>query len=97
MYWTPAQLIAHHASNGCNLIPGDVLGSGTVSGEAKDARGCLLELTWRGSEPVALVSGETRRFVEDGDIITLRGSCERQGYRRIGFGECSGEVVAAVT
>ena len=96
MYWTPAQLIAHHASNGCNLIPGDVLGSGTVSGEAKDARGCLLELTWRGSEPVALASGETRRFLEDGDIVTLRGSCERQGYRRIGFGECSGEVIAPV-
>ncbi len=96
MYWTPAQLIAHHASNGCNLLPGDVLGSGTVSGDAKDARGCLLELTWRGSEPVALASGETRRFLEDGDIVTLRGSCERPGYRRIGFGECSGEVIAAV-
>ncbi len=96
MYWTPAQLIAHHASNGCNMLPGDVLGSGTVSGEAKDARGCLLELTWRGSEPVTLASGETRRFLEDGDIVTLSGSCERPGYRRIGFGECSGEVIAAV-
>ena len=96
MYWTPAQLIAHHSSNGCNLLPGDVLGSGTVSGDAKDSRGCLLELTWRGSEPIALASGETRRFLEDGDIVTLRGGCERQGYRRIGFGECSGEVVAVV-
>ncbi|HEV8364177.1 MAG TPA: fumarylacetoacetase [Gemmatimonadaceae bacterium] len=96
MYWTAAQLIAHHSSNGCNLLPGDVLGSGTVSGDAKDSRGCLLELTWRGGEPIALASGEARRFLEDGDIVTLRGSCERQGYRRIGFGECSGEVIATV-
>lgn len=96
MYWTPAQLIAHHTGNGCNLMPGDVLGSGTVSGADKDARGCLLELTWRGSEPIVLASGETRRFLEDGDIVTLKGSAERAGYRRIGFGECSGEVVAAV-
>lgn len=95
MYWTPAQLIAHHASNGCNLLPGDLLGSGTVSGDAKDARGCLLELTWRGSEPITLSSGETRRFLEDGDVVTLRASCERAGFRRIGFGECSGEILAA--
>ena len=95
MYWTPAQLITHHASNGCNLLPGDLLGSGTVSGDAKDARGCLLELTWRGTEPITLPSGETRRFLEDGDVVTLRASCERAGFRRIGFGECSGEVLPA--
>ena len=94
MYWTPAQLITHHASNGCNLLPGDLLGSGTVSGDAKDARGCLLELTWRGTEPITLPSGEARRFLEDGDSVTLRASCERAGFRRIGFGECTGEVLA---
>lgn len=97
MYWTPAQIIAHHASNGCNLLPGDLLGSGTVSGDAKESRGCLLELTGRGSEPITLASGESRRFLEDGDIVTLRGSCERDGYRRIGFGECSGEILPAHT
>ncbi len=95
MYWSPAQLIAHHASNGCNLMPGDLLGSGTVSGEAKGERGCLLELTWRGAEPIKLPSGEARGFLEDGDVVTLRGSCERAGFRRIGFGECSGEILPA--
>ena len=92
LYWTPAQMIAHHTSNGCDLQPGDLLGSGTVSGPTKDARGCLLELTWRGSEPLALPSGETRRFLEDGDEVTLRGFCERDGFRRIGFGECRGRI-----
>ncbi|MGH7709747.1 MAG: fumarylacetoacetate hydrolase family protein, partial [Gemmatimonadaceae bacterium] len=95
MYWSPAQLIAHHTSNGCNLVAGDLLGSGTVSGESKDSRGCLLELTWRGSEPLTLPSEETRRFLEDGDIVTLRGFCERSGFRRIGFGECTGEILPA--
>jgi fumarylacetoacetase len=92
LYWTPAQLLAHHTSNGCNLQPGDLLGSGTVSGEAKDARGCLLELTWRGADPVQLPSGETRRFLEDGDEVIMRGACEREGFVRIGFGECRGVV-----
>lgn len=93
LFWTPAQIVTHHASNGCNLMPGDLLGTGTVSGEAKDARGCLLELTWRGTEPIALPSGEVRRFLEDGDEVVMRGWCERQGYRRIGLGECRGIVV----
>jgi fumarylacetoacetase len=79
---------------GCNLQPGDLLGSGTVSGEAKDARGCLLELTWRGTEPVTLPTGETRRFLEDGDEVIMRGSCEREGFRRIGLGECRGIVTS---
>ena len=92
LYWTPAQLLAHHTSNGCNLQPGDLLGSGTVSGEAKDARGCLLELTWRGADPIQLPSGETRRFLEDGDEVIMRGSCERDGFARIGFGECRGVI-----
>jgi fumarylacetoacetase len=92
MYWTLAQLVTHHASNGCNLRPGDLIGSGTVSGETKDSRGCLLELTWRGSEPIRLPTGETRRFLEDGDEVAFRAYCERDGWRRIGFGECSGVV-----
>ena len=93
MYWTPAQMLAHHASNGCNLRPGDMLGSGTVSGLAKDARGCLLEFTWRGTEPLQLPSGETRRFLHDGDDVTLRGFCEGPGLARIGFGECTGRIL----
>ncbi len=95
LYWTPGQLVAHHASNGCNLRSGDLLGSGTVSGEAKESRGCLLERTWRGTEPLALPSGETRRFLEDGDEITLRGFCERPGFARIGLGECRGTITPA--
>ncbi|HEX7828079.1 MAG TPA: fumarylacetoacetase [Thermoanaerobaculia bacterium] len=93
MYWTVAQLVAHHTSNGCNLQPGDLLASGTISGDAKDSRGSLLELAWRGTEPIELPSGETRRFLEDGDEVILRGYCEAEGLPRIGFGECSGVVV----
>ncbi|MGQ9898427.1 MAG: fumarylacetoacetase [Acidobacteriota bacterium] len=96
LYWTPAQMIAHHTSNGCDLQPGDLLGSGTVSGPAKDTRGCLLELTWRGSEPLVLPSGETRRFLEDGDEVILRGFCRREGFRSIGFGECRGRIDSPV-
>jgi fumarylacetoacetase len=92
MYWTVAQLVAHHTSNGCNLQAGDLLASGTISGTTKDSRGCLLELTWRGSEPIELPSGETRRFLENGDEIILRGYCEREGSPRVGFGECRGRV-----
>jgi fumarylacetoacetase len=95
LYWTPAQLLAHHASNGCLLRAGDLLGSGTVSGAAPDARGCLLELTTRGSEPIELPGGESRRFLEDGDEVILRGFCERDGFARIGLGECAGIVLAA--
>ncbi len=95
MYWTLAQMLTHHASNGCNLRPGDLLASGTVSGPTKDARGCLLELTWGGQEPLELPTGETRRFLEDGDEVLLRGYCEREGYVRIGLGECRGTVVTA--
>jgi fumarylacetoacetase len=92
MYWTLAQLIAHHTSNGCNLRPGDLLASGTVSGATPDTRGCLLERTWRGTEPLALPTGELRRFLEDGDEVTMRGWCAREGFRRIGFGEVRGRV-----
>ncbi len=95
MYWTIAQLVAHHASNGCNLRPGDLLASGTVSGPTKESRGCLLERTWKGTEPLSLPSGETRAFLEDGDEVTLRGYCERPGAVRIGFGECRGTIAPA--
>jgi fumarylacetoacetase len=92
LYWTLGQMFAHHTSNGCNLRPGDLFATGTISGSTKDARGCLLELTWRGSEPLTLPTGESRRFLEDEDEVTMRASCERQGAVRIGFGECRGMV-----
>jgi fumarylacetoacetase len=95
VYWTVAQLITHHTSNGCNLRTGDLIGSGTVSGTTKDSRGCLLELTWRGTEPLQLPTGETRRFLEDGDEVIMRGWCEKDGLR-IGFGECRGMVLQAI-
>ena len=93
LYWTPAQLIAHHTSGGCNLNPGDLLGTGTVSGRAKESRGCLLELTMRGRDPIELPGGETRTFLEDGDEVIFTASCQRDGFVRIGFGECFGVVV----
>jgi len=93
-YWTPAQLIAHHTVNGCNLQPGDLLGSGTLSGPRPDQAGSLLELTDGGKKPIALPNGETRTFLEDGDTLILRGWCERPGAARIGLGEVRGTVVA---
>jgi fumarylacetoacetase len=96
MYWTFGQLIAHHASNGCNLRPGDLIGSGTVSGPDHGSRGCLLELTRRGAEPITLPTGEPRAFLADGDEVIFHGWCERDGAVRIGFGECRGEVHAAI-
>jgi fumarylacetoacetase len=93
VYWTFAQMVAHHTSNGCNLQSGDLIGSGTVSGNTKDARGSLIELTWRGTEPLQLPSGETRKFLEDGDEVIFRGYAEREGQARIGFGECRGMIV----
>ncbi len=96
MYWTLAQMLTHHASNGCNLRPGDLLASGTISGASPGSLGCLLEITRRGAEPVALPGGETRGFLEDGDELTLRAYCERPGAVRIGFGECTGTVLPAL-
>lgn len=95
LYWTIGQMLTHHASNGCNLRPGDLLASGTVSGPDKHSRGCLLELTWRGTEPLVLPSGEERRFLEDGDEVIMTGHCMRDGYRRIGLGECRGTITPA--
>lgn len=95
LYWTIGQMLTHHASGGCNLQTGDLLASGTVSGKEKSERGCLLELTWRGTEPIDLPSGEQRRFLEDGDEIIMKGYCEREGFRRIGLGECRGRILPA--
>jgi fumarylacetoacetase len=95
LYWTIAQMLTHHASNGCNLQTGDLMATGTVSGREKHERGCLLELTWRGKEAIELPNGETRRFLEDGDEIIMNGFCEREGFRRIGFGECRGRILPA--
>jgi fumarylacetoacetase len=92
MYWTPVQMLTHHASGGCNLRPGDLIASGTVSGPDKSSRGCLLELTRQGRDPVLLPTGETRRFLEDGDEVVLHGYCEREGFVRVGFGECRGTI-----
>lgn len=95
MYWTIAQMLVHHTSTGCNMRPGDLLGSGTVSGPEDASRGCLLELTWRGQNPVKLPTGEERTFLADGDAVILRGYCEKEGAVRIGFGECRGEILPA--
>jgi fumarylacetoacetase len=94
-YWTVAQMVTHHTSNGCNLQIGDLIGSGTVSGPDKASWGSLLELTARGSEPIALPNGEKRGFVEDGDEIVFRGYCDKPGFRRIGFGECRAVMLPA--
>lgn len=95
LYWTPAQLVAHHTVNGCVLNPGDIFGSGTISGAANASAGCLLEHTLDGSKPLELSNGERRAFLEDGDEVTLRATCNRSGYVSIGFGECRGEVLPA--
>lgn len=95
-YWTIAQMLAHHASNGCNLMPGDLMGSGTVSGPNEGEAGCLLEMTLGGAKAFDLPGGEQRRFLEDGDEVIFRAHCEGAGRPRIGFGECRGVVVAAV-
>ena len=94
MYWTIAQMMAHHTSTGCDLNPGDLMASGTVSGPTEDSRGCLLEMTWRGENPISLPDGTERKFLQDGDEVVIRGWC-RKGDLRIGFGECTGQVLPA--
>ncbi len=94
-YWTPAQLVAHHTVGGCNLQPGDLFGSGTLSGPGPDQAGSMLELTQGGKQPITLPNGETRSFLADGDTLTMRGFCERKSARRIGFGACSATVLPA--
>jgi fumarylacetoacetase len=92
-YWTAAQLVAHHSVNGCNLVSGDLFGTGTLSGPGPDQGGSLLELSQGGKHAITLSNGQTRTFLEDGDSVILRGRCEREGFRRIGFGECRGTVL----
>ena len=94
MYYSAAQQLAHHTTSGCPMNTGDLLGSGTISGPTKDARGSLLELSWGGKEPIA-IEGGTRTFIEDGDTLVLRGACLGDGYT-IGFGDCAGQVQAAL-
>ena len=94
MYWTFAQMLVHHTSNGCDLRPGDLLASGTVSGPEPTARGCLLEITRGGAEPILLPDGTKRTFLEDGDEVRLRAFCQAPGAVRIGFGECRGTLIA---
>ncbi len=96
-YWTLGQLVAHHASNGCNLLPGDLLGTGTQSGPTPEEAGSLLELSHGGKKAILLPNGEARSFLEDGDAVTLRAYCEREGHVRIGFGECAGRVLPALS
>ena len=95
MYWTVAQMVAHHTCNGCNLRPGDLLGSGTISAPDEAGCGSLLETTQGGKRPVRLQSGEERRFLEDGDEVLLRARASREGFVPIGFGECRGAVLPA--
>jgi len=92
-YWTVAQMVAHHTSNGCNLQPGDLLGSGTISGAGPGSAGSMMELTQAGKSPLELPGGEKRSFLEDGDEVIERGGCAREGYAPIGFGEASGRIV----
>ncbi len=105
MYWTIAQMLTHHSSNGCNLRPGDMMASGTISGPERESRGCLMELTWDGDKdnpvpgtrrtPIKLPTGEERKFLADGDQLTITGYCETGSHRRIGFGSCSGVILPA--
>jgi fumarylacetoacetase len=95
LYWTAAQLVTHHSCGGCNLRPGDLFGTGTISGSGEGELGSLLEISAGGRRPVVLASGETRRFLEDGDTVIMRARCHREGFAGIGFGECQGTVVAA--
>ncbi|MEM7186712.1 MAG: fumarylacetoacetate hydrolase family protein, partial [Bacteroidota bacterium] len=96
MYWSMAQQLAHHTSNGCNVRSGDMMGSGTISGPTKDSFGSMLELTWRGQNPIKLSDGTERKFINDHDTVILRGYCQNDAVR-IGFGDCSGKVLPART
>ncbi|XP_015433619.1 PREDICTED: fumarylacetoacetase [Dufourea novaeangliae] len=95
-YWTPQQQLAHHTVTGCNINPGDLMASGTISGESPDSFGSLLELCWKGTRPIPLKDGTKRTFLQDGDEVIIRGYCAGDGYR-IGFGPCSGKLLPAVT
>jgi len=94
MYWTMKQQLAHHCINGCNMRPGDLLGSGTISGPTPDSLGSMIELSWRGTKPVDVGNGQTRKFIQDNDEVQLHGYCQGDGYR-IGFGECKAVLLPA--
>ncbi|KDD73772.1 fumarylacetoacetate hydrolase [Helicosporidium sp. ATCC 50920] len=94
LYWTPAQMLAHHTVTGCNMRPGDLLATGTISNEGDKGAGCLLEATWNGRDPIPLESGGQRTFIQDGDLITMRGHCQGDGFR-VGFGSAAGRLLAA--
>ncbi len=94
LYWSMAQQLAHHAVNGCNMNPGDLLASGTISGPTPDSFGSMLELCWRGERPMSLPNGEERKFIKDGDRITMTGTCQGDGYR-VGFGSVTGTILPA--
>lgn len=96
MYWTAQQQLAHHTVTGCNINPGDLMASGTISGETPDSYGSMLELSWKGTKPVQLKDGTTRKFLQDGDEVTIRGYCTGNGFR-IGFGPCIGKLLPAHT
>ncbi|HEY4371463.1 MAG TPA: fumarylacetoacetase [Burkholderiales bacterium] len=95
-YWTVAQMVAHHTVGGCDLNAGDLFGSGTMSGPGKDQYGSLLELSWGGKNTLMLPNGETRTFLQDGDSVILRAHCQREGYARVGFGDCAGTLLPAI-
>ena len=95
MYWTIAQMLVHHTSTGCNMRPGDLLASGTISGPTEDSRGCLLERTWRGQNPIKLPDGTERKFLQDGDEVTMSAFAQNQSGYRIGFGKCTGVILPA--
>ena len=95
LYWNVCQQLAHHTVNGCNARPGDLYGSGTISGPGKHERGSMMELSWRGAEPIALPGGEERAFLADGDTVIMTGWCEADGVK-IGFGEVSGTILPAI-
>lgn len=97
LYWTPAQMVAHHTVNGCNLQPGDLIGTGTISGPRDEELSSMLELTVGGSRPVTLPNGESRSFLADGDEITFKGRCRRKNFASIGFGLCSGMITEALS
>lgn len=95
LYWTALQQLAHHTVTGCNINPGDLFASGTISGEASDSFGSMLELSWKGTKTLNLTGGHTRKFIQDGDEVIMRAHCQKDGVR-IGFGECSGVVLPAI-
>lgn len=95
MYWTLLQQLTHHSVNGCNLRPGDLLATGTISGPEPESFGSMLELSWKGTKPINLGNGQTRKFLLDGDEVIITGYCQGDGYR-IGFGQCAGKVLPAL-